>query len=65
ELDAALLKKFQANKRAWTYFQSRPPGYRRICTFFVMGAKRDETRARRLQMLIEYSAKGKPLPMLG
>lgn len=51
-------KKFRANKGAWEFFQSEPPSIRRTCIFWVMSAKKDETRRRRLDQLIESSAKG-------
>lgn len=50
------LARFQANAAAWTWFQSRPPGYRRQATWWVIGAKRPETRDRRLATLIDDSA---------
>ena len=51
-------------RRAWAFFQSRPPGYRRLAAWFVMSAKKDETRLKRLATLIAVSAKGRPLPGL-
>jgi uncharacterized protein YdeI (YjbR/CyaY-like superfamily) len=57
-LDPAAEKKFRANKRAWEFFQAQPPWYRRTCIFWVMSAKREETRAARLARLIEVCAKG-------
>ena len=58
KLDAAYEKKFKANKKAWAFFQSQPPGYQRIARFFVMSAKQEETRLRRLDRLISDSEKG-------
>ena len=58
KLDAAYEKKFKANKKAWAFFQSQPPGYQRIARFFVMSAKQEETRLRRLDSLISDSEKG-------
>jgi uncharacterized protein YdeI (YjbR/CyaY-like superfamily) len=52
------VRKFKANPAAWEYFQSCPPGYRRIAAFYVVSAKRAETRARRLENLIKDSARG-------
>jgi uncharacterized protein YdeI (YjbR/CyaY-like superfamily) len=49
-------KAFQANPKAWEFFQSRPPWYRRTATFWVVSAKREETRERRLRTLIADSA---------
>ncbi len=64
QLDAGLLKKLRANKRAWAFFQSQPPWYQRTSTFWIMEAKRDETRARRLAELIARSAKREPIRLL-
>ena len=51
-------KKFRANKTAWEFFQKEPPSIRRTCIFWVMNAKKEETRLRRLEQLIDSSAKG-------
>ncbi len=56
--DARSLARFKAKKRAWDFFEAQPPGYRRIATFWVVSAKREETRARRLERLIADSAHG-------
>ena len=64
KLTGALERQFRANAPAWAYFQSRPPGYRRLAAWFVMSAKKDETRLKRLATLIAVSAKGRPLPGL-
>ena len=50
ELPPAEEKKFRANKKAWEYFNAQPPSYRRVAIHFVMSAKREETRARRLAL---------------
>src|SRR5580765_3208304 len=47
-LDPALEKRLRANGRAWRYFQEQAPWYRRTSSFWVMSAKREETRERRL-----------------
>ena len=59
--DAALERQFKRHKAAWAFFQAQPPGYRRVTTWFVMSAKRDETRQRRLARVIEVSAAGRRL----
>ncbi|HET7112597.1 MAG TPA: YdeI/OmpD-associated family protein [Pyrinomonadaceae bacterium] len=51
-------KKFRANKPAWEFFQSEPPSIRKTCIFWVMSAKKEETRLRRLENLIDSSSKG-------
>lgn len=64
KLAAAYETKFRAKKRAWEYFQRQPPGYRKLATFWVMSAKKEETRLRRLEQLIGDSAKAKRLGII-
>ena len=47
---------FRKNKGAWQFFGTQPLGYRRTITFWVMNAKREETRLKRLERLIAVSA---------
>src|SRR5438309_2174733 len=54
--DATTERAFKANKDAWDFFNAQPPGYRKLCVFFVMEAKKDETRARRLERLMKVSS---------
>jgi uncharacterized protein YdeI (YjbR/CyaY-like superfamily) len=54
-------KRFKADRKAWEFFQSQPPGYQRIARYWVMNAKKAETRERRLTKLIEDSAAGRRL----
>ncbi len=63
-LDPTLARRFNSRRRAWAFFQSQPPGYRRAATWWVMSAKRDETRRRRLARLIEDSGAGRRLAIL-
>ena len=56
QLSPAYEKEFKANKKAWNFFQSMPPWYRRTASFRVMSAKKEETRLRRLRELIADSA---------
>jgi uncharacterized protein YdeI (YjbR/CyaY-like superfamily) len=51
--------RFRANDAAWEWFERQSPSYRRTATYLVMSAKRDETRERRLEMLIADSAAGR------
>ena len=55
---AKLLKK---NKAAWNFFKTQPPSYRKMINWWIVSAKKEETRAARLQKLISESAKGKRL----
>jgi uncharacterized protein YdeI (YjbR/CyaY-like superfamily) len=50
---AAFERSFRANKPAWKFFQSRPPWYQRVATFWVVSAKKEETRARRFATLLD------------
>jgi uncharacterized protein YdeI (YjbR/CyaY-like superfamily) len=52
-------RRFRANPKAWAFFASQPPYYRRTATFWVMSAKQETTRARRLATLIADSAAGR------
>jgi uncharacterized protein YdeI (YjbR/CyaY-like superfamily) len=58
ELSTEYEKQFRANMKAWEYFQSQAPHYRRTTCGWVMSAKKEETRLRRLATLIEDSAQG-------
>lgn len=61
ELSAEERKVFRADAEAWNFFQQQPPGYRRVSVWWIHGAKRPETRARRLQALIEDARRGRRL----
>lgn len=61
ELSPQYAKEFGVNKTAWEFFQAQPAGYKKLVCFYVMSAKKEETRIKRLQRLIESSANGKRL----
>ncbi len=63
-LAAAYLRTFRSNERAWAFFEAQPPWYRRTCSFWVMSAKKPETRERRLAVLISRSAQQQGHPAL-
>lgn len=50
--------RFRANEAAWAYFESTAPSYQRQAIWHIISAKRDETKDRRLETLIELSAAG-------
>lgn len=57
-------KQFRANKKAWKFFHELAPSYQRTAINWVMSAKLEATRLKRMQTLIEDSAqhqKIKPL----
>jgi len=57
-LPAEFARVFRANAKAWKFWEAQPPGYRRLAAYFVTSAKQDETRRRRLDLLIRDSARG-------
>jgi uncharacterized protein YdeI (YjbR/CyaY-like superfamily) len=52
---------FRMKKRAWKYWSAQPPGYQRTAIWWVISAKQDATRRRRLDRLIADSAAGRRL----
>ncbi|HEU6446028.1 MAG TPA: YdeI/OmpD-associated family protein [Gaiellaceae bacterium] len=63
-LDAEQEAVFRANPPAWKWFGAQSPSYRTLATFWVVSAKRPETRTRRLATLIECCADGRRVPAL-
>jgi len=61
KLSGAYEKQFRANKKAWKFFQAQPPWYRRTASWWVISAKREETRLKRLGQLIEDSEQGRTI----
>ena len=64
ELSPADERQFRASKKAWTFFQAQPPGYRQQTIWWVVSAKKEETRQKRLATLIDDSAHGRRLARL-
>jgi len=58
------LQSFKAHADAWRFFQAQPPGYRRLVTWWVVSAKQEATRARRLKILIDHSADRQRIDLL-
>ena len=63
-LDPDQEEQLRANAEAWEFFHAQPPSYRQTAVWWVVSAKRDETRQRRLATLIEDSAAGRTIPPL-
>lgn len=57
----AQAKAFRRSAAGWKWFQAQAESYQRVATFWVVSAKREETRTRRLTQLIEHSAAGRKL----
>ena len=64
ELSDALRARLDANADAASWFDAQPPGYRRMARVWVMSAKRQETRERRFEALLEDSAAGRKVKPL-
>jgi len=63
-LPTAFEKELRANREAWDFFQSQPPWYRRVSAYWVISAKKEDTRLKRLATLIEDSARGRTIKPL-
>ena len=64
ELPDAYAKLLKAHRAAWADWQRRSPSYRKAAMWWVVSAKQEATRERRLAKLIDYSASGEGLPQL-
>lgn len=60
-LDEAFERAFRGNARAWEFFERQIPSYRRLAIFWVVSAKQEATRGRRLATLIDDSAHGRTI----
>ena len=61
---AAYVRRFKENPAAWRFFSNQAPWYQRVTTFWVVNAKQEETRLRRLAILIADSAAGRRIGLL-
>ena len=62
ELPPEYAQLVRANRAAWAYFQAAAPSYRKAVAWWVVSAKREETRLRRVRQLVADSAAGRPVP---
>jgi uncharacterized protein YdeI (YjbR/CyaY-like superfamily) len=58
ELPEPFLGRLKKQRAAWAFFSAQPPWYRRTATWWVISAKKDETRARRFAQLVDDLARG-------
>lgn len=63
-LPAEYIERIKDNQAAWAYFSHMPPGRKKTSIHWVISAKREETRLRRLNILIESCAAGVKIPLL-
>ncbi|MEP6743703.1 MAG: YdeI/OmpD-associated family protein [bacterium] len=54
--------KLRRNKPALKFFEAQPPSYRKAANWWVVSAKKEETRLKRLEQLIKLSAAGQTIP---
>jgi uncharacterized protein YdeI (YjbR/CyaY-like superfamily) len=64
KLTAEEEREFRTNEGAWAFFEAQPPSYRTTAIWWIVSAKREETRVRRLRTLIDDSANGRRLRQL-
>ena len=53
---AGMLRK---NRAAWAFFEARPPEFRKQVSWWVVSARKEETRLKRLKKLVDESTRGK------
>lgn len=63
-LTPELQQRFRTNLDAWDHFQKQPPWYRKTAAWWVVSAKKEETKWKRLATLMECSAAGKSIKEL-
>jgi uncharacterized protein YdeI (YjbR/CyaY-like superfamily) len=59
ELDGPYQKRLEQSKTAWEFFYAQSASYRKAAVWWVVSAKKEETRLQRLEKLIEASAEGR------
>lgn len=64
KLPPAQQRRLKDDAAAWAYFHQQAPWYRRTAVHWVVSAKKEETRARRLEVLIASCRAGRPIPPL-
>jgi len=61
-LPPAYVDALRANPRAWAMFEASAPWYKRTATHWIMSAKQEATRERRLALLVDACARGVKAP---
>ena len=61
KLEEPYAKLLKMNQAAWNFFQRQPPSYRKMIGWWIVSAKKEQTRMARLAKLISESARGKRL----
>ena len=63
-LPAEYEDRIRSNPAAWSYFQAARPSYRKQVSWWIASAKKEETRLRRLSVLIDSCAAGELIPAM-
>jgi uncharacterized protein YdeI (YjbR/CyaY-like superfamily) len=61
ELNEAEINAFKADPKAWEFFEAQPASYRKAVLWWIVSAKKDETRAKRVATLIDDCANGRKI----
>jgi uncharacterized protein YdeI (YjbR/CyaY-like superfamily) len=64
KLDPSSERALRADPQAWTFWSEQPPSYQKPAAWWILTAKKPETKARRLAQLVADSAQGRRLRML-
>jgi uncharacterized protein YdeI (YjbR/CyaY-like superfamily) len=64
EMPKPLEDRFRRQRAAWENYQKFPPGYRRVTAGWVASAKKEETRMKRLEKLIEFSVRNERIEFM-
>jgi uncharacterized protein YdeI (YjbR/CyaY-like superfamily) len=59
QLEEPYAGRLRKHRAAWAFFCAQPPGYRKMMGWWIVSAKREETRTARLEKLIEACEKGR------
>ena len=57
-------RRLRANRPGWKFFHAQAPSYRKAAIWWIVSAKKEETREKRLEELIRYSSQNRPVPPL-
>jgi len=64
EMPKDLERRFRKQRVAWANYEKFPPGYRHVTAGWVASAKKEETRIKRLEKLIEFSARNERIEFM-
>ncbi len=64
KLPPAYEKEFRRHPVAWKFFRAQAPWYQRTSTYWVISAKKEETRLKRLRLLVDHSERQQKIPPL-